>query len=119
MHRPTTPRTARRRLLVMLVGLATMLVLVATSMSATPGGFGEVYQAKTATLKKTLFDAKLLPTNKMARNIALAALGRSEKKVNQNLALKCWNDNGCDTGTAGKLTVAYLEPFGENVFRQM
>jgi len=83
------------------------------------GGFGEVYKANPATLKKTLFSAKLLPSNKMARNIALAAYGRADKKVNQNLALKCWKNNGCSTGTGGKLTVAYVEGFGENVYRQI
>jgi ABC-type sugar transport system substrate-binding protein len=40
-------------------------------------------------------------------------------KVNQNLALKCWKNNGCSTGTGGKLTVAYVEGFGENVYRQV
>jgi ribose transport system substrate-binding protein len=83
------------------------------------GGFGEVYSAKAATLKKTLFKATLLPKNATARNIALAGLGRADKKVNLNLALKCWRNNGCTTGTGGKLTVAYIEQFGENVYRQM
>ena len=36
-----------------------------------------------------------------------------------DLALKCWKNNGCNTGTGGKLTVAYIEQFGENVYRQM
>src|SRR5207244_13105566 len=74
---------------------------------------------KAATLKKTLFDANLPPANKTARNIALAGLGRAEKKVNYDLALKCWKNNGCSTGTKGKLTVAYVEGFGENVYRQI
>ena len=82
-------------------------------------GFGEVYAAKASTLKQTLFKASLLPANKMARNIALAGLGRADRKVNYNLALQCWKNNGCSTGTGGKLTVAYIEQFGENVFRQM
>jgi ribose transport system substrate-binding protein len=108
--------------------LTATLVLVASGQgggSAKPqvvgsgGGFGEVYKAKKATLKKTLFNARLLPANKTARNIALAALGRAEKKVNLNLALKCWKNNGCNTGTGGKLKVAYVEGFGENVYRQM
>src|SRR4051794_19282964 len=112
----------------LLVLLAITLVLVAAGQggsSAKPqavgagGAFGEKYQAKTKTLKKALFNAKLLPANKMARNISVAALGRSEKKVNLNLALKCWKNNGCSTGTGGKLKVAYVEGFGENVFRQM
>ena len=83
------------------------------------GGFGEVYRAKASTLAKTLFQARLLPFNPAARNIALAGLGRSERPVNQALALRCWKNNGCNTGTGGKLTVAYIEQFGENVYRQM
>jgi len=128
---------ARRRAVVgvlMLAVLGTALALVSTSSGgtdtsqraqATPGviatgkGFGEVYAAKTATLKHTLFKAKLLPKDKMSRNIALAGLGRADRKVNQALALRCWKNNGCATGTGGKLTVAYLEQFGENVYRQM
>jgi ribose transport system substrate-binding protein len=83
------------------------------------GGFGEVYQARTSTLAKTLFKATLLPANPQSRRIALAGLGRADKKVNYDLALKCWKNNGCSTGTGGKLTVAYIEQFGENVYRQM
>jgi len=115
--------------------LGTMLALVSTSSGGTDTqqasaqkpsgvistgkGFGEVYAAKKSTLKHTLFKATLLPKAKMARNIALAGLGRSEKKVNEALALRCWKNNGCTTGTKGKLTVAYIEQFGENVYRQM
>src|SRR3954462_12321930 len=82
-------------------------------------GFGEVYKAPSATLSHALFSAKLIPGAKKPRNIALAALGRSTKKVNYGLALKCWQNNGCKTGSGGKLTVAYVEGFGGNVFRQM
>src|SRR3954452_19860073 len=82
-------------------------------------GFGEVYKAPSATLSHALFSAKLIPGAKKPRNIALAALGRSTKKVNYGLALKCWQNNGCKTGSGGKLTVAYVEGFGEHVFRQM
>jgi ABC-type sugar transport system substrate-binding protein len=111
------------------LALAAALTLAATSSGGTRaaapatigkgGGFGEVYKAKVATLKKTLFKATLLPKNPTARNIALAGLGRADKKVNYALALKCWKNNGCSTGTKGKLTVAYIEQFGENVYRQM
>ncbi len=127
-------RASRRLGVVPLLALLTVtLVLVAAGHSGTgskpaataagskpaAGGFGEVYKAKTSTLKKTLFNAKLLPANKMARDIALAAYGRAEKKVNLNLALKCWKNNGCSTGTGGKLKVAYVEGFGENVYRNI
>lgn len=134
MHVRKEPHERRKRavMVLMLVLLAAALALVATSRGGTDskrgasasgakiaGGFGEVYKANPATLEKTLFNAKLLPSNKMARNIALAAYGRADKKVNQNLALKCWKNNGCSTGTGGKLTVAYVEGFGENVYRQI
>ncbi len=82
-------------------------------------GFGEVYAAKASTLKHTLFKATLLPKDTASRNITLAGLGRADRKVNEALALRCWKSNGCKTGTGGKLTVAYIEQFGENVFRQM
>ena len=129
---------ARKRPLVVgvlvLMLVAATLALVSTGSSSTSSsqtaaqkpvvigtgkGFGEVYAAKATTLRKTLFNAKLLPKNKVARNIALAGLGRADRKVNQNLALQCWKNNGCSTGTGGKLTVAYIEQFGENVYRQM
>ncbi len=34
-------------------------------------------------------------------------------------AIECWTNNECDTGTGGKLTVAYADGFGENVWRQV
>ena len=129
MYDRKEPRVRRRRPSFWMTALvlgATALALVATGQGATnakqpaaAGGFGEVYKANQATLKKTLFDAKLLPSNAMAKNISLAAYGRADKKVNQALALKCWKNNGCSTGTGGKLTVAYVEGFGENVYRQV
>ena len=126
-------RRRRRATAVLVLGLlVAALVIVSTGLGSTGkasaakpvtigkgGGFGEVYQANAATLKKTLFKATLLPKDPTARNIALAGLGRADKKVNLALALKCWKNNGCTTGTKGKLTVAYIEQFGENVYRQM
>ena len=90
-----------------------------SAKASAKGGYGEVYKADPKILAKTLFDAKLLPPPGMARNIALAAFGRASKKVNYNLALKCWKNDGCSTGTGGKLKVAYVEPFGENVYRHI
>src|ERR671929_761236 len=102
-----------------LFAVAAALGSTGSAKSQSAGGFGEVYKADPAILKKTLFNAKLLPSNKMSRNIALAAYGRASRKVNFNLALKCWKNDGCNTGTGGKLTVAYVEPFGENVYRHI
>ena len=90
-----------------------------SAIISTGKGFGEVYAAKTSTLAHTLFKATLLPKDRVSRNIALAGLGRADRKVNEALALQCWKNNGCTTGTKGKLTVAYIEQFGENVYRQM
>jgi ribose transport system substrate-binding protein len=137
MHVWKEPAARRRRQMgavLTLALLAVAVVLVSSGLGSTGkkhaavaspptvgsgGGFGEVYKARTATLKKTLFDAKLLPVNRTSRNIALAGLGRADRKVNYDLAFKCWKNNGCSTGTKGKLTVAYIEQFGENVYRQM
>ena len=133
MHVPKVSEGRRWRLGLGLTLLAVALVAVAaalggtsrTTSAASPqassksGAYGEVYRANPKILKKALFNAKLLPPRGMARNIALAAYGRASKKVNFNLALKCWKNDGCKTGTGGKLTVAYVEPFGENVFRHI
>ena len=115
-------KVMRRRgpiLVLPLILLVAALVVAATSLGGTGkshakaagpvfigkgGGFGEVYRARASTLAKTLFQARLLPFNPAARNIALAGLGRSERKVNYNLALQCWKNNGCNTGTRGKLS---------------
>jgi ribose transport system substrate-binding protein len=91
----------------------------AAPMVGSGGGFGETFAAPASTLAHTLFSAKLLPTQKAARNVSLAAFGRATKKVNYDLAYKCWKNNSCSTGTGGKLTVAYVEGFGENIYRQM
>ena len=91
----------------------------AAPMVGSGGGFGETFAAPASTLAHTLFSAKLLPSQKAARNVSLAAFGRATKKVNYDLAYKCWKNNSCSTGTGGKLTVAYVEGFGENIYRQM
>ena len=129
-------RGKRQLVMVLLVAAAAGLTLASAAGSAgtsgpsgfvgkaTPaigsgGGFGETFKAPASTLAHTLFDAKLLPANKAGRNIALGAFGRVTKKVNYDLAYKCWTNNSCSTGTGGKLTVAYVEGFGENIYRQM
>jgi ribose transport system substrate-binding protein len=134
MHVRKAMRRRGAAVVLPLVLLVAALVVAATSLggtgkthagAATPvmigkgGGFGEVYRARASTLARTLFQARLLPVIPAARNIALAGLGRADRPVNQALALRCWKNNGCNTGTGGKLTVAYIEQFGENVYRQM
>ena len=87
--------------------------------STEPDEFGETYNADPAVIEKALFDATLLPSDPAAQQVALAAFDRADNPVDQDLALECWQNNGCDTGTGGELTVAYVEPFGENVYREM
>jgi ABC-type sugar transport system substrate-binding protein len=86
---------------------------------AGPDEYGETYDADPAIIEKALFDATLLPEDPVAQQVALAAFARADDPVDQALALECWQNNGCDTGTGGELTVAYVEPFGENVYREM
>ena len=93
-----------------------------TSAATTPDQYGETYNADPAVIEKALFDPIALPADAAAKQVALAAFER----VNENLdaatetkALECWKSNGCDTGTGGKITAAYLEPFGENVYREV
>jgi ABC-type sugar transport system substrate-binding protein len=50
------------------------------------------------------------------------AFARAAKPVTPELrakALECWNNNKCDTGTGGKIKVAYADGFGENVWRRV
>ncbi|HUK95695.1 MAG TPA: substrate-binding domain-containing protein [Gaiellaceae bacterium] len=133
MQVPKVSEGRRWRLGLGVTLLAVALVVVAAALGGTSSrnhataakktfpksGYGEVYKAPKSVLAHTLFNAKLLPAHRMARDIALAAFGRSTRKVNYQLALKCWKNDGCKTGTGGKLTVAYVEPFGENVYRHI
>ncbi len=78
--------------------------------------YGERYDADPAVLKKAVGTADGIP------QIALAAFYRAGLPVDdarQALAVKCWKENICDTGTGGKLTVALADGFGENFWRQM
>lgn len=134
MHGRKDPEV--RRMFMVLALLVAALTLVAAGCGgddddeATPaattgqttaekGEFGEVYEADPAILEKAMFNAELLPEDETARNIALAAYGRADDEVDQTLALKCWKNNGCDTGTGGEMSVAYVEGFGENVYREI
>lgn len=78
--------------------------------------YGERYDADPAVLKKAVGTADGVP------QIALAAFYRAGLPVDQkmqDLAVKCYTDKICDTGTGGKITVALADGFGENFWRQM
>ena len=86
-----------------------------------PDQYGETYNADPAVMEHALFDASALPSDPAAKQIALAAFSRVKMTLDaatEQKALECWKNNGCDTGTGGKIVAAYLEPFGENVYRE-
>lgn len=54
--------------------------------------------------------------------LIVEAFKRAAQPVTPELrakALECWKANACDTGTGGKITVAYADGFGENVWRRV
>lgn len=78
--------------------------------------YGERYDADPAVLTKSVGTPDGVP------QIALAALYRAGLPVDQakmDLAVKCWQDKICETGTGGPITVALADGFGENFWRQM
>ncbi|MEZ4668221.1 MAG: substrate-binding domain-containing protein [Anaerolineae bacterium] len=81
-----------------------------------PDMYGEIYDVDPAVLVKAVGTADDVP------EIAKAAFYRASLPVDQermDLAVKCWKDKICDTGTGGDITVALADGFGENFWRQM
>jgi ribose transport system substrate-binding protein len=94
----------------------TVMAAQATQAAVGPDQYGERYDVDPAVLKKSVGTADGVP------KIALAAFYRAGLPVDQKqmeLAVKCWKDKICDTGTGGKITVALADGFGENFWRQM
>jgi ABC-type sugar transport system substrate-binding protein len=78
--------------------------------------YGERYDADPAVLTKSVGTPDGVP------DIAKAALYRAGLPVDQakmDLAVKCWKEKICETGTGGPITVALADGFGENFWRQM
>ena len=50
---------------------------------------------------------------------AFASAARPVTPEMRAKAIECWNNNSCDTGTGGKIKVAYADGFGENVWRRV
>jgi ribose transport system substrate-binding protein len=90
-----------------------------TGATLKDGEFGETYVPDPKTLAQGLGGAGSLPTEERARNVALATIARASKPVDEDLALKCWKENGCKTGTNGKLKVGLADGFGGNIARQI
>ena len=78
--------------------------------------FGERYDADPDVLTKAVGTTEGVP------EVALAAFYRAGLPVDeakQDLAMKCYREKICETGTGGPLTVALADGFGENFWRQM
>lgn len=78
--------------------------------------YGERYDADPTVLTQSIGTSEGVP------NIALAAMYRAGLPVDearQQLAIKCWREKVCETGTGGDITVALADGFGENFWRQM
>jgi ABC-type sugar transport system substrate-binding protein len=82
----------------------------------TPDQYGEIYDVDPEVLTKAVGTTEGIP------DIALAAFYRASLPVDEarmELAVKCWKEKICDTGTGGDITVALADGFGENFWRQM
>lgn len=78
--------------------------------------YGERYDADPALLMK------VSGVTDGFSDIALAAIYRAGIPLDdatRELALKCFKDRGCDTGSGGDLTLAIADGFGENVWREI
>jgi ABC-type sugar transport system substrate-binding protein len=83
------------------------------------GEFGESYLPDEALLEQALGGAASLPAGEMEKNIVLAGVTRASTPVDEDLALECWQNDGCETGTDGELIVGLADGFGGNVARQL
>jgi ribose transport system substrate-binding protein len=82
--------------------------------TATPSS--EHYNAKAALLIKAFGTSQNVPKPVLA---AVYRAGLPVSAARLKLAIKCWKENTCDTGTGGKYTVALADGFGENVWREV
>jgi ribose transport system substrate-binding protein len=83
------------------------------------GEFGESYLPDEALLEQALGGAASLPEGEMEKNVVLAGVTRASIPVDEDLALQCWQNDSCETGTGGDLVVGLADGFGGNVARQL
>ena len=65
----------------------------------TDGEYNETYVPDPQLLVTGLGGPGGLPEEEHARNIVLATVARASMPVDEDQAMKCWEENGCDTGT--------------------
>jgi ABC-type sugar transport system substrate-binding protein len=97
-----------------------VLVLVVSAFGLAsaqePDEYGEIYDVDEAILLQAMGTTEGVP------DVALAAFYRASLPVDEDmaaLALQCWQEQSCDTGTGGDVTVALADGFGENVWREI
>jgi ABC-type sugar transport system substrate-binding protein len=100
----------------LLCAVATFSVVSSQDAAMQPDEFGEIYDADPDVLMQALGTTEDVP------EVALAAFYRAGLPVDEamaELALQCWREKVCDTGTGGEITVALADGFGENVWREI
>jgi ribose transport system substrate-binding protein len=102
-------------MLVLGLAVASAVVVVGVASSA-GGGSPETYSAKQALLLKAFGTTTNIQKPVLA---AVVRAGVPFTGAKLALAIKCWKNNVCDTGTGGKVTVALADGFGENVWREV
>jgi ribose transport system substrate-binding protein len=102
-------------MLVLGLAMASAVVVVGVASSA-GGGSPEKYNAKPALLLKAFGTTTGIDKPVLA---AVTRAGVPFTGAKLALAIKCWKQNVCDTGTGGKVTVALADGFGENVWREV
>jgi ABC-type sugar transport system substrate-binding protein len=95
---------------------AAALAVAGAATGGSPGKYGETYNAKPALLLKAFGTTKDIPQPLLA---SVVRAGQPVTGAKLDLAVKCWKENVCDTGTGGKLTVALADGFGDNVWREV
>jgi ABC-type sugar transport system substrate-binding protein len=110
------PRLAVAAALVAAVAAVAATAALASSHRSLPGSYGENYNASPALMKHAFGTAQNVPDIVKA---SVYRAGLPVDKARLDLAIKCWKENTCDTGTGGKLTVAEADGFGDNVWREI
>ncbi|MCW5879290.1 MAG: substrate-binding domain-containing protein [Anaerolineales bacterium] len=86
--------------------------------SVPAGRSSETFDADPEVLMKTMGVSDASEVNE----VVLAAMYRAGLPVSPEmaeLALTCWREKECDTGTGGDVTVALADGFGENLWREV
>ncbi len=96
--------------------LALGLVTAAGAIGSRGKSSDEIYKANPKLLVKAFGTAQGVPKPVLA---AVHRAGIPFTGAKLQLALKCWKENTCSTGTNGKFTVALADGFGENVWREV